>query len=349
MSITKRLVFIYMLSIGLILGLITGLLYLTLQELSLQASHPFLMNICVKNLFYGLWGAAGVSVIACYVLAKQSLAPIKQLASKLDSVGAQSLDFRLAIHDYPKEIQPLAITCNDFLSRIDCSFNQISQFSARVAHELRNPVHMLKTATEVTLLTTPDIEIYQALLERNLDEFHHLDQLIQKLLLLSRCEHKQLALACEQHTVSALLDSVLDYYALEAEDKKIALNRTGDALISVDPTLFRQVLSNLLDNSLRHTQAGGEVKACVSRTDTHVNIRITDTGEGIPEEHLPHITQGFYQFGRPKLDKSHLGLGLAIARGIIQSHGGVLTISSQKHKGTVVTISLPNTMTSFID
>jgi len=341
MSITKRLVFIYMISIGLILGLITGLLYLTLQELLPQTSNHYLMNICVKNLFYGLWGAAGVSVIACYLLTKQSLAPLKQLSSKLDSVSAQYLDRSLDVNDYPKELKQLAVTCNNLLSRMNCSFSQISQFSARVAHELRNPVHMLKTATEVTLLAPPNVNRYQALLEQHLEEFNHLNQLIQKLLLLSQCEHKQLALSSEQHAVSVLLDSILDYYALEAEDKQISLNRTGDALISVDSTLFKQVIANLLDNSLRHTPAGGEIQASVSNNLTHVNICITDTGEGIPEAHVPYITQGFYKLGNPDLNKTNLGLGLALSMGIIQCHGGELTISSKQGVGTVVNISLP--------
>ncbi len=342
MSITKRLVLIYMIATGLILGLITGLVYPTLNELALHSSNHLLATICIKKLFFALWGAAGVSVLACYVLSRQSLAPLKQLSSELSSISAMSLGSRLSVSHYPKELKQLASTCNDLFSRIERSFNQMSQFSAGIAHELRNPVHMLRTATEITLSSPLDITTCQSLLEQHLEEFNHLSQLIEKLLLLSRSEHGQLDLSCELHSANALLNSVIDYYALAADEKKVSLSSTGDASIYVDQALFRQVLANLFDNSLRHTKPGGSIKACVSQKNNHVNISITDTGIGIPKEHLPHITEGFYRFGAPQSDSPHLGLGLAISKRILQCHGGTLAISSHQNVGTTIDIMLPS-------
>lgn len=341
MSIARRLILIHVIATGVILGLITFLMYPTLNELAQQNPDHLLAGICIKKLFYGLWGAAGISVITSYVLSKQSLAPIKQLSLRLDEISPKSLNSRLQPMHYPKELQQLANKCNELLTRIEDSFNQISKFSAGVAHELRNPVHMLKSATEITLTGPADLGAYQSLLEKHLDEYNHLSQLIQKLLLLSRSEHGLLSMSYAKHNVSSLLDSVINYYSIAAEDKGITLSRSGDAEIYVDQDLFRQVFANLFDNSLRYTPQGGNVCATVHNTDTHVSISISDNGQGIPKEHLPHITQGFYRYHANDHKLPHLGLGLALANAIIQSHQGTMEVVSQENKGTTVNIKLP--------
>lgn len=341
MSIAKRLILIHIIATGIILGFITYLIYPALNDLAQQTSDNLLAGICIKKLFYGLWGAAGISVVTSYVLSKQSLAPIKQLSSSLDAINPKSLNSRLQLKHYPKELQQLAKRCNELLTRIEDSFNQISQFSAGVAHELRNPVHMLKTATEITLTGPADIGAYQSLLEKHLEEYEHLGQLIQKLLLLSKSEHGLLSMAYVKHNVSTLLDSVMNYYGIEAEDKGITLSRTGDAEVYVDQDLFRQVFANIFDNSLRYTPAGGKVCATIYSNHSHVTISISDSGQGIPQEHLPHVKQGFYRYhaNDPKLP--HLGLGLALANGIIRSHQGTMEVTSEESKGTTVNIVLP--------
>ena len=101
-------------------------------------------------------------------------------------------------------------------------------------------------------------------------------------------------------------------------------------------------LANVFDNSIRHTMVGGSVSSFVSSTSTHVIISITDTGEGIAEEHLPYITQGFYRSDRSVPDKTHLGLGLAISMRIVECHGGTFRITSEPGVGTNVEIRLPS-------
>lgn len=341
MSIIKRLVLIYLTATVLMLGLITVLIYPALKEISIVAPGNILANLCIRNLFIGLWAAAGISIVACYIISKHSLSPLNKLSKTLNSINVLSLDARLCVNQYPKELKQLATTCNELLSRIEVSFNQLTQFSAGIAHELRNPMHMLKTTTEITLATPQGKEAYTALLEQHLEEFNHLNQLIEKLLLLSRSEHKLLDLSCEHYSAKELIHSVTQFYAIEAEERGVSISCIEDARIFVDRALFRQVLSNLVDNSLRHTPPGGKITAYISETADHVNITLSDTGSGIPQDELPYITQGFYRPNSETSEKQNLGLGLAIAKSIVQCHSGRLMITSADSVGTKINIELP--------
>lgn len=120
--------------------------------------------------------------------------PIKKFTDELASISASSLDKRLPYEGNPKELQELAATCNNMLFRIESAFSHIKQFSASMAHELRNPIHYLQTATEITLAKPQTVETYQNVLQTHLEEYQNLNQLIENLLFLTRCEHGQLPL-----------------------------------------------------------------------------------------------------------------------------------------------------------
>src|SRR5262249_30402983 len=103
-----------------------------------------------------------------------------------------------------------------------------------------------------------------------------------------------------------------------------------------------RVFANLLENAIRHTPAEGAITICARATDDAVVVRVRDTGEGIPPEHLPHVCERFYRVDAARTRKSGgTGLGLAICQSIVQAHGGSLTIESEVGEGTVVTVTLP--------
>jgi len=346
MSITHRLLLIFILSTVLMLSVLTGLIYPPLRELLQQSqinhelSSHLLTQICIKKLFVGIWLSALILFAACYLLTKKSLQPIACFTKKLASINASSLDKRFHNDGHPKELRQLAATCNEMLFRIESAFLHIKQFSASMAHELRNPVHYLQTATEITLAKPQSVEAYQHLLQTHLEEYQNLNKLIDNLLFLTRSERGMLQLKHNILSANDLIQSIVDYFQFCAEEKKIEVQVLGDAQIEVDELLFKRVIANILDNSLSYTNQGGKVIITIEKNH-HTQIKISDNGIGIEKEHLPLLCQGFYRVNHQTEQKNTgVGLGLAIAKSIMENHRGSLDITSKAHVGTTVTLTL---------
>ncbi len=333
----------------LILIVITGLVYPPLKEL-LHVAHInheqynfVLTQICIKKFFIGLWVSALILICASYLVAKKSMKPIYDFAEELELINASSLDKRLKNEGHPKELRQLAATCNAMLFRIESAFLHIKQFSASMAHELRNPVHYLQTATEITLAKPQSIEAYQHLLQTHMEEYQQLTQLIDNLLFLTRSEHGQIQLNRKQLPAKDLINSIVEYYHSSALDKGIEIQVVGNARIEVDEHLFKRVISNVIDNSLKYTKQGGTILITIEEKVNHIQITIKDNGIGIAKEHLPLLCQGFYRVDHStNNENAGIGLGLAIAKSIMTIHNGQIDIQSQPDLGTVVSLLLNN-------
>ena len=348
MSITNRLLLIFIFSTVLILSVITGLVYPPMRALLHQAYldnqhyHYLLTQICIKKFFIGLWVSTLIIIVTSYFLAKKTLRPIKTFAKELASISVASLGNRLQDKGNPKELQELAATCNDLLFRIERGVGHIKQFSASMAHELRNPIHYLQTATEITLAKPQTVETYQQVLQTHLEEYQHLTQLIDNLLFLTRCERGQLQLNVRTLSAHHLISTVMEYYHSVAQENGIDMQVFGDAQIEVDEHLFKRVISNLIDNGLAYTNKGGNIRISIERRkDGRIQIGIKDNGIGISEEHLPLLCQGFYRVDyESNKENAGLGLGLAIAKSIMEHHKGLLVVDSQLGLGTNVILTL---------
>lgn len=348
MSITNRLLLIFICSTLLILSVITGLVYPPMREMLLQAHlnnehYSYLLTqVCIKKFFAALWFSALILIIASYLLAKKSMRPINQFTKELASINALSLEKRLPDEGNPKELQELAVTCNDMLFRMESAFSHIKQFSASMAHELRNPIHYLQTATEITLAKPQTVETYQHVLQTHLEEYQNLTLLIDNLLFLTRCERGQLKLNIRTLSANHLISTIIDYYHSIAQENGIDIQVFGDAQIEVDEHLFKRVISNLIDNSLAYTNEGGRVLISIEqRNDSSTQICIKDNGIGISKEHLPLLCQGFYRVDySANKENAGLGLGLAIAKSIMEHHKGRLVLDSQPGLGTNVILTL---------
>ncbi len=347
MSITNRLLLIFICSTVLSLSIITLLVYPPMHELLVQSHlknehYSYLLTqVCIKKFFVGLWASTLILIIASYMLAKKSMRPIKHFTQELALISASSLSKRLPDEGNPKELQELALTCNDLLFRIENAFSHIKQFSASMAHELRNPIHYLRTATEITLAKAQTPEVYQQLLQTHLEEYQNLTHLIDNLLFLTRSEHGQLQLNINTVSAHHLISSIIEYYQSIAQENKIDIQVFGDSTIAVDELLFKRVISNVIDNSLAYTNEGGAILINIKQNDGGTQICIKDNGIGISKEHLPLLCQGFYRVDH-SINRANagLGLGLAIAKSIIEHHKGELTIDSKLGIGTSVTLNL---------
>ena len=293
-----------------------------------------------------IWMTVGLSALATAILgawaARSGLRPLRRMSAIAASVSADSLNARLPHAQMPAELAELASAFNAMLERLDDSFQRLSAFSADIAHELRTPLSNVLTHTQVTLTRPRDIEAYKEALHSNLEELQWMAQLVNDMLYLAKADHGLLTPRREPLDLAHELESLLEFYVLSAEDSQIALTCEGNARIAGDRSMLRRALSNLLDNALRYTPAGGTIKVLISETATWARISLTNTGAGIAPELLPRLFDRFYRADPARSEGSsvHAGLGLAITQSIIRAHGGQIRCESQEN-WTQFVIELP--------
>ncbi|WP_339529620.1 MULTISPECIES: heavy metal sensor histidine kinase [unclassified Pseudomonas] len=279
-----------------------------------------------------IWLTVGLSALTTALLgawaARSGLRPLRRMGEVAASVSAHSLTQRLPQKHMPVELAELAQAFNAMLGRLDDAFQRLSAFSADIAHELRTPLSNLLTHTQVILTQPRPLEDYREALHSNLEELQWMAQLVNDMLYLAKADHGLLMPKREPLALADEVDALLEFFALLAEDAQVSLIREGTAHTRGDRSMLRRALSNLLDNALRFTPAGGEVR--VQMTDG-VRLTLENTGEGIPPELLPKLFDRFYRAdpARHEGSSEHAGLGLAIAQSIVRAHGGRIFCESE--------------------
>ncbi|WP_202883855.1 heavy metal sensor histidine kinase [Pseudomonas sp. SWRI50] len=272
-----------------------------------------------------IWLTVGLSALATALLGawavRRGLRPLRQMGQVAASVSARSLTTRLPVAQMPEELAELATTVNAMLQRLDDAFQRLSAFSADIAHELRTPLSNLLTHTQVTLTRPRSLEEYREALHGNLEELQWMAQMINDMLYLAKADHGLLVPGQATLALHEDVDALLEYYAPLAEDRDVTLLRQGQLLLQGDRPMLRRALSNLLDNALRFTPPGGQVRVTL---EPGLRVCVANTGEAIAPAALPRLFDRFYRVDPARREGSteHAGLGLAITRSIVQAHGG---------------------------
>jgi signal transduction histidine kinase len=218
------------------------------------------------------------------------------------------------------------------------------RFIASASHELRAPLTLIRASAEVALRDLPPDESDQrALLHDVLAESDHMRRLVDDLLTLTRLDSGQLTLTKETIDLTALLASIQRQAARLGEQRGVAVELADvGGLVQADTERLQQVVLIALDNALRYTPAGGRITLAATPTERTVQIRVADTGCGIAPEHLPHIFERFHRADPARgRENSNAGLGLSIAKGLVEAMGGRIAVESTVGVGTTVVISLP--------
>jgi PAS domain S-box-containing protein len=220
-----------------------------------------------------------------------------------------------------------------------------SNFLSNVSHELRTPLASIKGFVE-TIVRERDMdeETRQEFLEIVMLDSERLNLLINRLLNLSRLEIGKIKLKKENIDLLAVIRDVIASFGTQARLKKLTLIvelPQNLPLIYADPQYIKEVLVQLVDNSIKYTESEGCITVSVWNKDSDVVISVTDTGIGIPENELPHIFDMFYKVERPAEQVGGIGLGMALVKYIVEAHGGRIRLESKVGKGTKFSFNLP--------
>lgn len=295
-----------------------------------------------QSLMIGAGGAVLIALTLGVLLSRQFLRPLSELRTAITAMKRGDLNQRVKVMSRD-ELGELAETFNQMSAEIH-RVNQLRrQMTADVAHDLRTPLMViigyLEALTDGTLSGTPDR--YQAMAR----EANLLQRLIEDLRILSLADTGELKLICQPVKPDDLLKQVRQAFEPIAEQHKIKLVvQAGQTLppVPVDRERMVQVLGNLVSNALRYTPQGGSVILTAYDQPEALHLEVHDTGTGIEPEKLPHIFERFYRTDESRHQyEGESGLGLAIAKSIIEAHGGTISASSQMGTGTTMLITLP--------
>jgi signal transduction histidine kinase len=295
-------------------------------------------------------------------LLERLLAPLSRLVDTTRSIEIGDLSRRVEEPERPAELNELARSFNGMLTRLERAVNELRRFTADASHELRTPLTSIKGTIQVALVRERSVPELENTLEEVLEEADWMLQLVDGLLTLARGEEGRIGVATTSVDLSSLLEDVAEVGEALAQGKAIELETKVPQGLRVQGSAgnLRQVFLNLVANAVKFTESGtvsitagwaeveaghqvpeGGAEVDPLAATRWVDVRVRDTGIGIPPEELPRVFDRFYRGDAARARPGGTGLGLAIASLLVELHGGRLDVSSAPGIGSEFRVRLP--------
>ena len=300
-----------------------------------------------------LMTAAGVVILfvaplSGYFLAGRATRPLARIITTAARLRPSHMEERLPIRGTQDELDQLSLTINHFLDLLRDYLERNREFVANAAHELRSPLAAVQSSVEVTLNSDRSVEEYQDMLGEIADQCGQLRVLVNQLLLLAETDAARSVEEKRPVRFDRLVEKSVEMFRGAAEERGIELTANVRDAITINGSgdRLRQVVNNLIDNSLKFTPRGGQVVLTLrhDRTQGQLVLRVADTGRGISAADLPHVFERFYR-GDKSRQRENLthgnGLGLSICQSIVAAQGGTIRAESSPGRGTTFIVSLP--------
>ena len=291
--------------------------------------------------------AAGVGG---YWLSRRALRPVDQITAAAESISIRNLSDRLAVPTTADELQRLSETLNRMLARLNSSVQRMAQFTADASHELRAPVSLIRTTAELAANGGRTNEEYREDMAQILTEAERTSRLIDSLLLLARADAGEEGLQREPIDLTTSVREAVDQGHSLAAERGVELTSsiTPDPVVVLgDGEALRRLVFILVDNAIKYNTEGGSVQVALDNVGGNAVCSVSDSGIGIAVEDQKHIFDRFWRADKVRSrGAGGAGLGLSIARWIVERHEGTIEVASELSKGTTFTLKLPTTPVS---
>ncbi len=286
------------------------------------------LYIIIVPIFF-LLSLAGGSIISFRALSR-----IDKITQKTEKITTENLNENIEGADFDDEYGRLVTTMNKMIKRIKTSIDYMNQFSISVSHELKTPLTILRGEIELALRSPKTLGEYREVLESNHEEVLRLVNIIERLFYLSKLENSQIKIDKTLTKIRPFLQTIIKSYLKLAEEKNINLTFScenfDDTSVEIDPDLFRQAISNLIDNAIKFSKESSEVLiSCRKSTQGKISISFINYGEEIPKEILPKLFDRFYRTESSRnRNTGGIGLGLSIVKSIVDLHQAEIEVES---------------------
>jgi signal transduction histidine kinase len=283
-----------------------------------------------------------LSALLAWLVSRSVARPLEEVAEAAGAIAQGDLDQRAPVSG-PEEAQELAYSFNRMIEQVTSAQQAQRDFVANVSHELKTPLTSIQGFSQAILDGTADdpdsVGRSASIIHGEAGRMH---RMVEELLGLARFDAGQVELAQDKVDLSIVLSKCVERMGPQAETagNELLLSAQDGLIVTGDADWLTQVFINLIDNGIRHT-SDARVDVAASETDGWIEVSVTDNGEGIPPEDLDRVFERFYQADRSRQRKGGVGLGLSIAREVVQRHGGDISAESMVGLGTRFTVHLP--------
>jgi heavy metal sensor kinase len=279
-------------------------------------------------------------------LSSRALTPVDQISRAAQRISIENLADRLEVTESGDQLQRLSETLNAMFSRLEASVRRIKEFTADASHELRAPVALIRTIAEVAVQKRdrPAGEYLEAL-DEILEESERTSQVVDSLMLLARADSGKENLGCVPVDAFAVVKEAAEQGEKLARSHGLEFHSNvpkGPVPIQADADALRRALLILLDNAVKYTPQGGSVRIALDTNDGFAVVSVSDSGIGIASQDLAHIFDRFWRADKARSrEQGGAGLGLSIAKWIVDIHGGSIEVESQPGKGSIFHLRVP--------
>ena len=285
-----------------------------------------------------------VAIGGGYLLTRNALKPLDQIATTAERITSRSLNERVAVTPTGDELERLVVSLNRMMARLEEAFHHIHRFSADASHEIRTPLAIIRGELEAAVQAPGLAPELRETLGSALEEAERLSRIVEQLLEMSRLEAGEVLIERSRFDFAEMTKTTVDQMRLLAEEKNVQLKFEASQRFDVegDRLRLKQVVVNLVDNAIKYTPSGGSISVATFPLDGRAVLEVADTGIGIPTEALPQVFDRFYRADKARSRQlGGTGLGLAIVKSICAAYGGAVTAKSAEGKGAVFRVELP--------
>jgi signal transduction histidine kinase len=284
-----------------------------------------------------------LTLIIGLLVVRRVINPLSEVIAAAEAVSTGDLTARVPVGARNDDLTALSIHFNHMADELERSDKQRRNLLADIAHELRTPITIMRGRLEGILDGVYPAD--EAHIAPALEETYLLERLVEDLRLLALAEANQLRYEMKPVQLNELMETILGLFSAQAGERNIQLNLVAEANlpeVMVDPQRFQQVVGNLIDNALRYAPEGSTINLDIQRKADGIELSVADEGPGIPEDELEHVFDRFWRGEKSRARSTGgAGLGLSIARQLVEAQGGKIAARNRTPNGFEVLITLP--------